>query len=153
MSEPIPEEVKIEVWRFAKKLLLVITAVVCFGIFVLWSYQVGTPSSLAQARMDGRVWSDGEIDQARAVTHKQLKALSRILDEADRKGDVALAMQVAIETGPVLRSWNDQPDGVRQWGRDCILAALHVSNGADTVASGQGWNKRQFDQAMADCRP
>jgi hypothetical protein len=153
MNEPIPLEVKATVKRFGTWLGVIVVGAVSLGVLATRAYQVGTPSSLVQARLDGRAWSDGEVEQARAVTHKQLKALARALDDADKKGDMALAMQVANETTPVLRTWNDQAPGIKQLGRDCVVAALHVSHGADSVAVGQGWSRRQFDAAMADCRP
>jgi len=149
----MPDEPMATIKHLAKGTLALLLGALVFAVVMVKVLEPPIPSTLSQAKLEGRLWSESEIDLARSVTHKQLIALANALNESDRKGDMAVAIQAALETGPILRAWNDQADGVRQRGRDCVLAAVHVSHGADSVAMGQGWDRRQFDAAMSDCRP
>jgi hypothetical protein len=111
-------------------------------------------ATLAEGGFQGRTWRPDELPRARLVTYRQLNSLGRALADADRKGNLALVMQVMPEVTAVLAAWNDQTESTRASGKDCMLAAMHLSAALDPVAARVGWPRRdQFEAALADCKP
>jgi hypothetical protein len=137
----------------AKVLIGIALAIVIFVVLMGVWRRLHVPNNLYKARLEGHAWNSDEVNFARMVTYKQLSSLAAALDDADRKGDLALIWEIMPESSRVLQAWNDQSDDVKKLGHDCILSALHVSNGLGTVAAGGGWARAKFDAALHDCKP
>jgi hypothetical protein len=147
----IPDDVKAEVIPLLKGLLALVIGGMTIGFVLMKVSSADVPRSLDKANLSGRVWSQTDVDLARKVTHKQLSVLATALDEADRKGDTALVWAIMPESTEVLKVWGDQSEPIKSMGHDCILAAMHISNGLGTVAAGRGWDQARFKAALQDC--
>lgn len=144
---------KQEVFTLLKWLLILVGGAIVAGIVLMKMAPPAGPKTLVDANLANRVWSANEVDTARRVTQRQLKALAEALDEASRKGDDGIVLAVMPHATSVLANWNDQTPETKQIGRDCMTAALHLLRALDTAATPAGWSRSQFDAALADCSP
>lgn len=135
-----------------------LAAVTCVGLFVygatefLKEYDPDTPETLAQAGISGKKWDALNVNLAAKITLKNLKAVRTLLDDANKRGDGAAAARTLDPLLQLVAEWNNQ-DANRLGGyRNCLLASIHLADGAGKVFNGGHFLPDRYEATLAECR-
>ena len=105
------------------------------------------PSLEAAGFVSGeKAWSDDRLKLAVKITRASLKNGETVLVNADEKGDTAAVVPLFDLVTHMLRIWEGQPSGAAGGRyRDCVLAAVHLGDGAQAVWQGGRYTRWQGD--------
>lgn len=159
LKEALAPEGKIAPLRWGKifPAIGVGTVITFAGIYLSSHFMAGEPlppSLDAAGFVDGEsVWPDNKLRLAVKITHQTLKNGEAILLEADKRGDAAAVVPLFDLASKTLRTWSGQPSGAPGGSyRDCVLAAVHLGDGAQSVWQGGHYiNKDRFRAALNGC--